>query len=145
MFLQTMNVKDIDKSLTALIEKRNELSTLTYDNKDYDRLEEELHDMEDDFIEKYGEYLETALEKIHDKLCPDNDVLLPIAYLAHKYNKGGKNPDGTTIYDVDYSEGVWVDVDKMPGKDTRLVLVPNPVRILLLIDGKKKEVVWKAE
>jgi hypothetical protein len=140
-----MNVKDLDKSLTALIEKRNELSTLTYDNKDYDRLEEELHDMEDDFIEKYGEYLEAALEKIHDKLCPDNDVLLPIAYLAHKYNKGGKNPDGTTIYDVDYSEGVWVDVDKMPGKDTRLVLVPNPVRMLLLIDGKKKEVVWKAE
>jgi hypothetical protein len=140
-----MNTKDLDKSLSALIEKRNELSTLSYDNKDYDRIEEELHDMEDDFVEKYGEYLENALEAVHDKLCPDNDVLLPIAYLAHKYSKGGKNPDGSTIYDVDYTEGVWVDVDKLPGKDTRLVLVPNPTRILLMIEGKKKEVVWKAE
>jgi hypothetical protein len=140
-----MNIKDLDKSLSALIEKRNELSTLSYDNKDYDKIEEDLHNLEDAFIEKYGEYLEDVLEKIHDELCPDNDVLLPIAYLGHKYSKGGKNPDGTTIYDVDYSEGVWVDVDKYPGKDTRLVLVPNPARVLLLIDGKKKEVVWKAE
>jgi hypothetical protein len=140
-----MNIKELNKALTRLIEKRNQLSVLTYDNKDYDTLEEELHDQEDEFIDNFGEYMEGVLQGIHDEICPDNDVLLPIAYIGHKYNRGGQNPDGTPIYDVDYTEGVWVDTDKYPGKETRLVLVPNPARILLLVDKKKKEIVWSAE
>jgi hypothetical protein len=140
-----MNIKELNKALTRLIEKRNQLSVLTYDNKDYDNLEEELHDLEDDFFYNFGEFMEGVLQGIHDDLCPDTDVLLPIAYIGHKYSRGGQNPDGTPIYDVDYTEGVWVDTDKYPGKETRLVLVPNPARILLLIDKKKKEIVWSAD
>ena len=79
--------------------------------------------MEDDFQDKYGEYLENALQGIHDEFCPDNDVLLPIAYVG---------------------KGVIVEVDKYPGKDTKLSLVSNPTRIILTVGKEKQEGVWTA-
>jgi hypothetical protein len=139
-----MNTKVLDKALNDIIEKKNALSSLSYDDKNYDKIEEELHDLEDDFIEKYGDYFEEALENIHQEICPESEVLLPIAYLANKYIKTGVNADGSPAYDVNYKDGVWVDVEKYQGRDTRLVLIPNPARIVLLIDGKGKEVVWEA-
>ena len=140
-----MDTKTLDKVITQIIERKLALSTLTYSDKKYDIIEEELHDLEDEFIENYGDYFEEILEKVHEKICPDTDVLLPTAYVAKKYIKKGKNADGSTDYDVDYKEGVWVDSDKFPGKDTRLVLIPNPTRIVFSVEGKSKEVVWKAE
>jgi hypothetical protein len=139
-----MNTKHLDKDLFDIINKKSQLSKLTYDHKDYDDIEEELHDLEDDFLDKYGDYFEEQLEKVHDKVCPDTDVLLPIAYLASQYLDKGKNPDGTPLLDVNFKEGVWVDVDKHPNKDTRLVLIPFPARLVLTIEGKGKEVVWQA-
>ena len=139
-----MDIKTIDKAITDIIEKKIALSVLAYDHKDYDTIEEDLHDMEDDFIEKYGDHLEEILEKVHEDICPESDVLLPIAYLANKYIKTGKNADGTTSYDVDFNEGVWGEVEKYANRDTRLVIIPNPTRIVLLIDGKGKEIVWQA-
>ena len=133
-----MDIASLDHDLRQLAEKKNELSQLQYDSEDYDRVEEELHDLEDDFQEKYGEYLEDALSFVHDEFCPDNDVLLPIAYLANKYNVQNEN------YDVDVDQGVLVDVDDYPGKSTRLVLVPSPTRILLIIDKNLREEVWQA-
>lgn len=139
-----MKTTALDKALTEIIERKNALALLSYDSKDYDKIEEELHDLEDDFIEKYGDYFEEELERIHEEICPESEVLLPIAYLAHKYIKTGQNPDGSHAYDVNYKDGVWVDVEKHPNKDTRLVLIPNPTRMVLLIDNKSKEVVWQA-
>ncbi|MBX9853640.1 MAG: hypothetical protein K2X86_17995 [Cytophagaceae bacterium] len=140
-----MDTKKLNAAVTALIEKKNQLSKLSYDNNEYDDIEEEVHDLEDDIMDNYGDFLEEALEAVHEKICPDNDVLMPIAYMAHKYNKIGQNPDGSSIYDVEPKEGVWVDVDKYDGKDTRLVFVPNPLRLVLVIDGKNKEVVWQTK
>ena len=119
-----MDIKALNSALEAIELKRAELSKLDYNNPKYDDLEEKLHDLEDDFQDKHGEYLEDALQIIHDDLCPDNDVLMPIAYLG---------------------KGVPVEVDKFPGKDTRLVLVTNPPRILLTIGKEKQDVVWTAE
>ena len=140
-----MNLQTLDKEIFEIITLKNTLAKLPYNHKDYDDMEEELHDLEDDFLEKYGDYFEEELEKVHKKICPDTDVLLPIAYLAKDYNVVGKNPDGTPNLEVKFKEGVWVDVDKFPNKDTRLVLVPFPTRLLLSIDGKSKDVVWTAE
>ena len=47
-----MDSKAIDKSLIEIIEKKAELNALTYDDKGYDKIEDELHDLEDEFIEK---------------------------------------------------------------------------------------------
>jgi hypothetical protein len=140
-----MDIQALDKALTALVEQKNKLAGLNYNDLRYDEEEEQLHDMEDDFQKQYGEYLEDALHVVHDDICPDNDVLLPIAYLADKYNSVGQKPDGSTLWDIDMQQGVLVDVDDYPGKPARLAFVPNPTRLMLSVSGVGKEEVWVAK
>ena len=134
-----MDIEQLNKELVQLALKKNELIWLDYNNEEYDRVEEELHTMEDDFQEKYGDYLDEALSYVHDEFCADTDVLIPIAYVANEYKVDEGN------FDVDTNQGVLVDVDEFPGKSTRLVLVPSPTRILLIVDSNTREEVWKAE
>lgn len=119
-----MNVKELDAELQEIQKAKAELSKLDYNDPKYDDLEEQLHDLEDNLQDKHGDYLEEVLQAVHDDLCPDNDVLLPIAYLG---------------------KGVPVETDKFPGKDTRLILLPGPPRIILTIGKEKQDVVWTAD
>ena len=119
-----MNVKELDAELREIEKTMAALSKLDYSDPKYDDLEEKLHDLEDDLQDKHGEYLEEILQAVHDDVCPDNDVLMPIAYLG---------------------KGVPVETDKFPGKDTRLILVPNPPRIILMIGRERQDVVWTAD
>lgn len=119
-----MDIKALDTALLEIEKKRDELTKLDYSNPKYDDLEEQLHDMEDAFQVTYGEYLEEALQDVHDEYCPDNDVLMPIAYMG---------------------DGIFVESEAYPGKETRLVLVPNPPRIILSVGKDKKDVVWTAK
>ena len=116
-------MKELDAALQEIEKAKAELSVLDYNDPRYDDLEEQLHDLEDDFQDKHGEFLEDALQSVHNDLCPDNDVLMPIAYLG---------------------KGVPVEVDKFPGKDTRLILITNPPRIVLTVGKDKRDVVWTA-
>lgn len=140
-----MDIKQLDRALLEIIEKKNQLTKLDYSDETYDTIEEELHDLEDDFVEKYGPFLEEALDVVHDEYCPDNDVLLPIAYLANKYIEKGKNEDGTIAYVAAPNEGVIVDVDDFPGKVCRLVFEPSPIRLVMNVDKGKSIEVWKAD
>lgn len=135
-----MDVKALDKALVEIIKNRQELASIDYNNPRYDDLEEKLHDLEDDFMEGFGEELERALQDIHDEYCPDSEVLVPIAYIAKKYDVNDKNE-----YSVAMTEGVFVEMDDYPGKDTKLVILPNPPRIALNISNEKQEVVWTAK
>ncbi|MGI9541949.1 MAG: hypothetical protein ACR2MX_01745 [Cyclobacteriaceae bacterium] len=139
-----MDIKALNQALLSIAQKKNELIKIDYNDDAYDNVEEELHDLEDDFQEKYGDYLEDVLQDVHDELCPDNDVLLPIAYLAKEYiiSPGDNNEK---VYDVKASEGVLVEVDDYPGQPTRLVLLPNPLRILLQINQEQRQEVWAAQ
>ena len=119
-----MNVKELDAELQEIQKTKAELSKLDYNDPKYDDLEEQLHDLEDNLQDKHGDYLEEVLQAVHDDLCPDNDVLLPIAYLG---------------------KGVPVETDKFPGKDTRLILLPGPPRIILTIGKEKQDVVWTTD
>jgi hypothetical protein len=119
-----MDIKALDKALHEIVGQKAELSKLDYSNPKYDDLEEKLHDLEDDFQEEYGAYLEAAIQKIHDQYCPDNDVLLPIAYLG---------------------EGAVIDLEKLPGREARLMLTINPTRLVLKIGKDKQETVWTAQ
>jgi hypothetical protein len=92
--------------------------------------------MEDEFIEKYGDYMDDALHEVHDEMCPDSDVLLPIAYIP---NRVIKTDDG---YQVPGSEGVFVDVDDYSNPNTKLVILPDPARIVLMVGGKIQETLW---
>jgi len=137
-----MDIQALDKALVEIVEKKNILSQLDYNDKDYDKVEEELHELEDNFVENFGDYLEEVLADVHDELCPDNDVLLPIAYLANKYVK--KDENGQVTYHA-ADGGVLVDVDEYPNKLTRLVLVPKPTRLMLQIGNQQEEQVWLAQ
>lgn len=135
-----MDVKALDKALQQIALRRNELQKIDYSNPKYDDLEEELHDLEDDFQEQFGDDLETVLREVHDKYSPDTDVLYPIAYVAKSYAVNGSNQ-----FEVSPSEGVFVEIDDMPGKETKLVLVPGPPRIVLNIGKDKQQVIWTAQ
>ena len=134
-----MDVKALDKAIQEIAVRRNELKKIDYNNPKYDDLEEELHDLEDTLQVKYGKILEEILQNVHDKYCPDVDVLFPIAYLAKSYNVNG------TEFTVANNEGVFVEIDSIPGKDTRLVIVPNPVRIILNVGKDQQQVLWTAK
>lgn len=135
-----MDIKALDKALQEIAKRRNELQKVDYNNPKYDELEEQLHDLEDQLQENYGDYLEGVLQGVHDAHCPDNDVLHPIAYMAKAYAISDKNE-----YAVGEKEGVFVELDDQPGKDTRLVLVPNPPRVLLNGGKEKQKVLWTAK
>ncbi len=138
-----INTEKLNKDLIELITKRNELADIDYNNEEYDDVEEELHDLEDDFLEEFGEYLEGIFQAVHDEFCPESDVLLPIAYLAKKYYIKDKN--GKKLYAPYPGEGVFVEVDDYLNHDTRMVIVPDPVRIVLIIDKAQVEELWRAE
>ncbi|MEO7991543.1 MAG: hypothetical protein ABI663_18465 [Chryseolinea sp.] len=118
-----MDIKALDKALQVIIQKKDALEKVNYSDPTYDDLEEELHDLEDDFQEEYGEYMEEALQNVHDQFCPDNDVLMPIAYL----------------------KGIPVEVEKLPGKDTKLFIEAKPPRIILTVGTSAQQIVWTAK
>jgi hypothetical protein len=134
-----MDFKKIDQALQDIIKCRAELKTIDYSSPKYDEVEEHLHDMEDDFQDTFGDDMEEILQDVHDEYCPDSEVLLPIAYLAQNYTINDKNG-----FSVGPGEGVYVEVDDYAGKDTKLALVPAPLRIVLSIGKEKQEVVWTA-
>jgi hypothetical protein len=117
-----MDKKALDKALQELTKKRNELKSIGYNDPKYDEIEEQLHDMEDAFLDEFGDFLEKVLQDVHEKHCSDSDILLPIAYLG---------------------EGAQVDSDKYPGKEARLILDANPPRFILKIGKENQQVVWE--
>ncbi|MBX2963360.1 MAG: hypothetical protein KF687_12665 [Cyclobacteriaceae bacterium] len=118
-----MDSKALNSVLSEIIKKKQELETIDYNDPRYDEVEDALHDLEDSFVEEYGDYLEEKLQEVHDKFCPNTDVLSPTAYIG---------------------KGVLVDLEKYPGKEVRLVLNSNPTSIALAVRDKQ-EIVWKAE
>jgi hypothetical protein len=65
---------------------------------------------------------------------------MPIAYLAKKYSVSDKGE-----YSVEATEGVYVETEKYEGKDTKLVILPSPVRIALNIGKDKQIIVWQGK
>ncbi len=135
-----MDLKALDKALQEIVKNRAELGKIDYNNPKYDELEEQLHDLEDDFHDEYGEYLEEVLQTVHDEICPDTDVLFPVAYIAKTFKLNDKNE-----FIVKGTDGVFVEVDKYVGKETKLVLVPMPLRVVLNVGEEKQIVVWTAK
>ncbi len=139
----SMDIIKLNDDFCELVSRRNLLASLDYNDEAYDRVEEDLHDFEDDFLEKYDEYLEEAFQLVHDEHCPDTDVLLPIAYIAKKYIEK-TDDDGNMSYGVGPNQGVLVEADEYLKNDVRLMLVPTPTRIVMTIDNAQPKVVWDA-
>jgi hypothetical protein len=139
-----MNWDKLDQQLTEIVEKRNQLSQMDYSDESYDDLEEELHDLEDDFNEEYEETLEAQLVKIYDKLKSDTDILLPSAYLANSYKPLLPDAKGIISYEVSGKVGVPIESEQFEKQDVRIVLIPNPVRFVMLINGRQLKDLWRS-
>lgn len=139
-----MNWEKVDQELTKIVQQRNQLSALEYSDENYDDIEEQLHDSEDDFNENYEEVLAPELEKIYSKLKSDSDVLLPTAYLANFYQEMLPDAKGSITYAVSGAQGVPIESDQLGKVDLRIVLIPNPIRFVLLINGNQLKELWKS-
>tara|TARA_R100000388_G_scaffold92991_2_gene76776 strand:- start:2032 stop:2388 length:357 start_codon:yes stop_codon:yes gene_type:complete len=117
---------------------------MDYNHEDYDDLEEEIHDLEDDFNEDYETVLEKELEKIYSVLKSDTDILLPTAYIANKYKPLLPDANGIISYEVGGQEGVPIESDQFDRQDVRIVLVPNPARFVMLINGRQLKDLWRS-
>jgi hypothetical protein len=138
-----MDAKKMEVALRELVEKKIELSALSYDNASYDDIEEELHELEDDFLDEFGEEMEGVLNAVHEKIKSDSDVLLPIAYIPLRNMDGGHDDHGHVKYAPTETDGVVVESGLYPDKLCRLILLPNPTRIVISVQGKVKETVWQ--
>ncbi|RIW14588.1 hypothetical protein D0X99_13635 [Algoriphagus lacus] len=139
-----MNWDQLDQQLTEIVQKRNKLSQMDYSDESYDDLEEELHDLEDEFNDEYEVVFEPQLEKIYSKLKSDTDILLPTAYLANKYKEMLPDAKGIVTYEVSGKEGVPIESDQFDKMDVRIVLVPNPARFVLIVNGKPMKDLWRS-
>jgi hypothetical protein len=139
-----MNWDKLDLELTEIVEKRNQLAEMDYSDANYDDLEEVLHDLEDDFNADYEELLEKELEKIYSVLKSDTDILLPTAYLANEYKPLLPDAKGIISYEVEGREGVPIESDQFDRQDVRLVLIPNPARFLMIINGNPLKILWRS-
>lgn len=138
-----MNFKRLNSDLEDLIELRNQIHGMDFNDEAYDDLEDEILSFEDTFNNKYGADLEKILKKIHKSICPTIPNLLPTAYVASNYVQNandaweaGKNGGITveTIFENDNGKTISV----------RLLLFPNPFRIEMHY-GKTKKVAWSPD
>jgi hypothetical protein len=134
-----MIITTIDSVIKDIADLRNELYNLNYNERDYDRKETELHKLEDGLIKTHGDFLSLLLQTVHEDNGIKQDILTPIAYLARSYIKRVNQ-----TYDVDDGFGALVDVaDK--ARPSYLVIVPGPLRILLVHANNIKEVLWRGQ
>jgi hypothetical protein len=138
-----MNINELNLDLSKMADKINQLAAIHYSDAKYDEVEEELHDLEDDFLAKHGDFLEEVLNDVHEREFPESDVLSPIAYLAKKYVVKATQSGGRVDYLIPAKDGVWVEAFALPNKNVRLVLLPNPPRFVMHYDGQQKEL-WNA-
>lgn len=140
-----MNYKRLNSDLIDLIEMRNELTKLNFNDEAYDELEDEIHEFEDTFNDRYGEDLEALFEEIHKRVCPDVEVLLPTAYLAREYFPSEVEEDA---FEIGPDAGVLVEtiLEDSKGRpiDARMTIIPSPVRIVLQMKDDIR-ILWSAE
>jgi hypothetical protein len=129
----------LEKLIVIIANLRNELHNLDYQEERYDEMENRLHDLEDRLIHEFGPYLTETLQQIHDERCNEREILTPIAYIARNYIKRVDNS-----YDVEPGHGALVDVDQRTGTPCYMVIVPGPLRILLVKGDNTREQVWEA-
>lgn len=136
----TIDTSAIDKAIGDLIAQRLQI-TATKDVERQTVENQKLQQLEQAFTTNYGEQLRSILEEVYDDLCPDDEVQAPLNYLAKHYEVVNQNSKGN-MYDVSHQEGVPVEVDEYGQSPAKMVVLPNPLRIVLNIDAHSKEEVW---
>ena len=58
------------------------------------------------------------------------------------YNRGYAN--GIVSYEVAGQQGVPVESEQFDKQDVRIVLIPNPARFVMLINGRQLKDLWRS-
>tara|TARA_Y100000588_G_C13979862_1_gene806672 strand:+ start:446 stop:922 length:477 start_codon:yes stop_codon:yes gene_type:complete len=140
-----MDVDKLNEDFAKIAELVTKLDSMDYSDEQYDDVEEELHDLEDQLMEDFGDELEDAIAEAYDNLCPDNDVLLPTAYIAKHYVRKQKDNQGRPGYDIEYREGIPIESDKFPDQEVYIALVPGPTRLVVTVGDAAKQTIWMAK
>ncbi len=126
-----MNItQDINTELENIVQLKDKISRRIKNNENYLEEKKELKDLEKLFSDKYNSFLEEVFFEVYDELCPDSESRKPIEYVPGFNTSKSKEING-----------VSVEVDDYPGENTRLVLLPSPLRVVLKV-GDTEEEVW---
>ena len=140
-----MDINKLNEDFAKIAEMVNQLDSMDYSDEKYDDVEEELHDLEDALMDEFGDYLENAIKEVYANLCPDNDVLMPTAYIAKHYTRKQKDDKGRYSYDVEAGEGIPIESDKFGDQEVYLSLVPGATRLVVTVGETAKQTVWVAK
>lgn len=139
-----MNIENLNQAFIEIIEKKSTLSLLVTGSATFLTRQKQIDILEQSFLQTYGRYLEEVLFNVYDEYCPDNEILPLPAYFTSSYDVD--NEGSSSVYEASPGNGVSVDADDFPGIKAKLVLVPNPIRMVLLGEKESfKEVVWSAD
>lgn len=134
-----MDSKQLNGSLVEIVSLRTELSYMSYSDEQYDVVEDRLHELEDTFVDTFGDALEDVIGDVLAQVKSDSDVLLPTSYLPQSLEDSGTN------LEMDDEPGVTIDIDEYGNEmDIRLVLLPNPARLVLVLNGDIVKDLWSA-
>jgi hypothetical protein len=123
------HIKALNEAVLEIIQIRQKLDLMDYADPKYDELEDRLHELEDNFAEEYGETLEDAIGDVYEEHCPDGvELLSPLAYIGHRYHV---LPDGRIT--IAHADAVYVELKDFPDEDSRIALLPNPLRAVMFM------------
>lgn len=129
----------LNEDLIDLVEVKNRVSSLENASREYDSIRRLFEKMSEYFNAKYGVTMEQIMFEIYDELCPDDEIQPIDKYLASHYDKRSEE------YDAPLDEGVVVHLDDFSFKEGRLILLPNPARIVLQNpETSHREILWQA-
>ena len=129
-----LDIKIVDKDLQDIVKKRTKLYTMSFDSEGYDDLEDELMDLEDDFSENYGDFIEDGVAEVYEQFGLEDEVLSAISYIGRHYHITKDNQ-----YGISAKQGLPIDTPEEPDADLRIILLPNPVRIFAVMGDKAQE------
>ncbi len=124
--------------LQRLVEVKSQAASFKENNGEFKSIQKMFERMSRHFQEKYNLSMQDILFDIYDEYCPDDEIEPLKNYLAEHYQA---NENG---FDVPLDEGVLVHVDDFEFTEARLVLLPDPARIVLQHAGSShREVLWQ--
>lgn len=132
-----LDIKALDQALQEIIKRRTKLYAMSFDSEGYDDFEDELMDTEDDFSEKYGDFIEDGVAEVYEQFGLEDEVLSAVSYIGRHYQITKDNQ-----YGISAKQGLPVDTPDEPEADLKIILLPNPVRIFAVMGGKAQEA-WR--
>jgi hypothetical protein len=144
-----MDFRLLNEKVLELIKLNEKLENISYNDSQYDELEDKVYEMQDELNDKYGKHFDEILSNVYKQLGSKDELLNFTDYIAKTYLvSGAKNPDGSNKFDEVPEDCIIITArpEALQGKklDGKIYLKPNPLRLGFAI-GKHERIVWTSE